>query len=299
MTNVATRNGSVVVKDGSVAESCGCCGCVCGTAGPYESQTGIFSSAGRWCCSGVRPTEITVRMTASATATSFYSYQRVSGPWFSGQFFDETRGYYDKRYKRTLSLDVSALNADYVLVSKLLGSTEQPGALCGYAWGQFDYPRIFPGYEPFGVTIGGVGYRISADDQVFPSYTMTFQTGNSGLLAYQAVGTILREYEYRKMKYVGMFQMVADGEWTRDATLDTESSPVPCTYGWSLTGHTVLGEPACDLRGKGVSWGDTITVAPAISDAANAVDIEIVGQSSQPIGGGPMLPSFSLVAAVV
>lgn len=279
-----------------------CCSqpCQCGTEGPYESQTGIESSAGRWCCSGIRPSEITVRMTAQASQTTFYSYQTTPGPWFAGYFYDTARDrYYQKRYKRTLTLDVSSLNADYVLTAQNIYWGNQTALVCGYAYGPFAFPRIFPGYEPGGVTINGLVYRVIVDDQPFPSYTITFQTGNSGVLAHQAAGTIRREYERRDMRYIGFFQFEPDGDWIRDESLDTEPSPVSCTYRWSMTSRSVFNEPACDLRGLGVHWQNEITVDRFISNSTNDMDIEVIDNYSQQINGSSILPQFSLSVEVL
>lgn len=41
MTNIATKNGSVIVKDGRVAESCGCCGCARAWADAQEIEVAL------------------------------------------------------------------------------------------------------------------------------------------------------------------------------------------------------------------------------------------------------------------
>lgn len=271
---------------------------VCGnTSQPYEGQTGIFDSSGRWCLSGVRPAEITIRYTAEASVTTFYGYQNLSGPWFSGYFFDDQRGYYRKRYKRTLTLDLDSLNVDYVLTPTFFFAPNQQTTVCGYSFGQFQCPRIFAGYEPNGLTLNGVTYNAYAESEAFPSYTLTFQSCNSTVPGtVPTTGTLTREYEYRPYDYIGNFQLQPTGPWTRDATLDTESGSIPCRYLWALTGRSILTEPACDLRGLNLSWEGNIVVSSSVEYFSSSVE-DVAG--SDPIDGQPMLPGFSLEVTII
>lgn len=48
--SIATKNGSVILKSGSVAENCGCCGGQCGAAYPYSDpkDEGTWVPSGQW-----------------------------------------------------------------------------------------------------------------------------------------------------------------------------------------------------------------------------------------------------------
>lgn len=280
-----------------------CCSqlCKCGnTLEGYAGQTSASGAPGRWCCNGSRPAEITVALEATSAETSWVSYQNVSGQWFSGFFYDEARGYYRKRYKRTLTLNMQDLNIDYVLQSiNLFWPSGQFGhVLCAYGFGQFSCPKVFPGSEP-GRTINGITNLTYHETEVFPAYTITFQTCNSNLPGNPpTTGTLRREYEYRPFTYIGFYMLQPSGDWTRDESLDTESSPVACTYQWSFTGRSVFTEPACDLRQRGLSWAGEVTVGPDVWLPNFGNESVRVSTSSEPIGESSMLPQFSLTARI-
>ncbi|NDC57023.1 MAG: hypothetical protein EBZ69_09530, partial [Alphaproteobacteria bacterium] len=280
LMTIATKNGAIIVKDGKLAENCGCCGCKCGDTRYGYSQQGLFTAgiAGRWCCSGVRPQEITLSLTASAIGGPWVSYQTVSGA-FSLEFYDNTRGYYLKRYKRTLTLNIEDVNLDYVLSANIFNVPGYTGKLCGYATGLFAFPRVFPG-------VGAPG----AESQSYPSYTITYQTGNSNLPEGPPTrGTLRREYEYKPLTYLGFYQFAPAGDWTRDASLDTESAAIPCTYSWSSAGEAVFHEQACDLRTKNLSWSNVITVNRVV--LLPNYNQEVVEFTSP-------LPQFNMTAAI-
>jgi hypothetical protein len=212
----------------------------------------------------------------------------VSGPWFNGQFYDDTRGYYDKRYKRTLTLNIEDVNLDYVLGATNLFVPGYTGMLCGYATGLFGFPRVFPG-------VGAPG----AESQSYPSYTITYQTGNSNLPEGPPTrGTLRREYEYKKLRYVGFYQFESAGDWTRDETLDTESTALSCTYLWSSFGGTVFHEQACDLRTKNLTWSSLVTVGYDVGLANYGSENVRASYGSTPVNGYEMLPQFNLTAAI-
>jgi hypothetical protein len=268
--------------------------CSCGDiTKTYEQQTAYVFSAGRWCCSGSKPSEVTIRLSATSVATSFLSYQALSGGYYSGYFYDAARGYYLKRYKRTLTIDMSSVNADYALASRIVPTQLGFVRQCAYAFGRFNYPRIFAG--------SGIA-ESPGDSQNYPSYTLSFMTGNSSVVGMSdTTGTIRREYEYMPVRYIGFSQFESTGGWTRDASLDTESSALSCTYNWATTYRSVLDAQACDIRPLGLSWGSTITVDPDVYVSGGALSGEGVRESSRsaPINGGPMVPQFSLVVEVL
>jgi len=224
-----------------------CCAqpCSCGdTTKTYEQQTNYAVSAGRWCCSGDRPAEVTVRMSATSVSDSFVSYQSV------GTFQDATRGYHQRRYKRTITLDVSSVTADYTLASRILPTQLSFVYQCAYAFGSVNFPRIYAG--------SGIA-EYPAESQTYPSYTLTFMTGNSSVVGMRTTtGTIRREYEYRTgTNNNGTF--LNPGPWTRDATLDTEAGTLAISYNWAASFSSVQVAPACDIRPLGISWSSDIT----------------------------------------
>lgn len=276
--------------------------CNCGnTLVPYSGQSSGSGYPGRWCCSGERPAEITVEFTTTATESSWVSYQNVSGQQFGSYFYDSVRGHYAKRYKRTLTLNLQDLNINYVLRPTTLFWTNGPAnhALCAYAFGSFGFPRIFPGYEPGSVFNGTTNFGYY-DVESFPSYTITFQTGNSTIPGNrQTTGTLRREYEYRRYSYLGFFQFEPAGDWTRDATLDTEASAIDCSYLWAFTGRSVLNEQACDLRPRNLSWSGDIIVSPDVGLPNNGNENVRGSYGSEAIDGGSMLPKFLFTARIV
>jgi len=301
---LATKNGSIIVKDGLLAENCGCCSCKCGnTLAGYAGQATYGGFPGRWCCSGDRPSEITVEYAATATVSSWASYQYLSGGFFGFYFYDDVRGYYRKRYKRTLTLNIQTLNISYVLKATSLFWVNGPSnhTLCAYGFGLFAFPRIFPGYEP-GSVVNGFQTFSYYDVESFPSYTMTFQTGNSTIPGnQQTTGTIRREYEYRpyRLSFNGFGVFEPTGDWTRDATLDTESSAIDCSYLWAFTDRSVLSEQACDLRPRNLSWSGVITVSPDVGLPNNGSESVRIADGSEAIGGGSMIPQFSFTARIL
>lgn len=277
---------------GSPCSPCCSQNCSCGDTRYGYSGQGLSSAGipGRWCCNGQMPPEITLSFTASAVGGPWVSYQRVSGSWFNGQFYDESRGYYDKRYKRTLTLNVEDLNVDYVLGSHLFFSPNFQGRLCGYAYGGFACPRVYPGS-------GSV--EAVSEQQEYPSYTITMDTCNSNLPGNPpTTGTLRREYEYLPLRYVGFYQFEPAGDWTRDAALDTESTTIPCTYLWSFTGRSVLNEQACDLRTKNLSWSSQVTVNHVV-ELPNLATENVGGNGSTSVDGTSQLPEFNLTAAIL
>jgi hypothetical protein len=265
----------------------------------YSGQTSVLSAAGRWCCQGSRPSEITTRLNAVAVGGPWFSYQDVTGSWGPGLFYSPEIGYFKKRYKRTLRLNIADLNIDYVLEARVIPWANSLSRLCGYAYGDFNCPRIFPGFEP-GNTFDGITYQTFYEPEPFPSYTITFQSCNSNLPGNpQTTGTVRREYEFRPYVYAGNYSYVPNGDWARDSSFDTETEQLPCYYQWSFTARTVLDEPSCDLRPRGLSWSGSVTVSPDVD--MQSYGIENVRQSygSNTIDNNPMLPQFSLTVNVL
>jgi hypothetical protein len=271
-----------------------CCAqlCSCGdTTKTYAQQTDSALSAGRWCCNGSKPSEVTVRLTASSVADTFVSYQ--DGSAYNLPYFDSVRGYYKKRYKRTLTIDLSTVSADYTLSLRRLPSQLYYAYQCAYSFGQFNYPRIFAGS-------GTVEYP--SESQTFPSYTLKFMTGNSSAVGMsQTVGTIRREYEYMPYQYNGNGTYSPTGGWTRDAGLDTEASSLPCSYNFVVTRSVVLSSQACDIRPLGISWSSVVSVDPDVLIGGGIDSYDGVRESSgaSPVGGGPMVPQFALTVEVL
>jgi hypothetical protein len=225
-----------------------CCSqpCACGdTTKTYAQQTDAAVSAGRWCCGGIKPSEVTVRTTAYGVANSFVSYQQVGS-----YFYTSSGGYFEKRFKRTITIDTSSINADYVLHNTIFPTQLSYVRQCAYGFGSVNYPRIYA---------GSGSAENPRESQTYPSYTLTFMTGNSSVVGMNATtGTIRREYEYRNLVFSNHV-FSPTGDWTRDALLDTESTSLSISYNWAASYNIVLNDQACDIRPLGISWSSDIT----------------------------------------
>jgi hypothetical protein len=250
----------------------------------------------------VRPEEITVALTASAAQTSWVSYHSFYGP-FGGAFYDSSRGYYRKRYKRTLTLNVDDLNVNYVMQAGVIQRDSQVSVACGYTFGAFACPKIYAGYESVRANDGSFSGQWE-EIEPFPSYTMTFDSCNSNLPGRPpTTGTLRREYEVLPLTLVNYFYynyiFTPNGDWTRDQGLDTESASIPCTYLWAFTGRTVLHEPACDLRPRNILWSGRVSVGADVLHGAGANENVRANDSNQPANGGSMLPEFDLSVRIL
>jgi hypothetical protein len=133
MTSIATKNGSIIVKDGSVAENCNCCGGVC------VNSTRV-TRADMWFGSQSPPDAITVRISHSDVKRKYVEETQISFNtfrYFCGQLWSDPSR--DATYTLAREVFNPGRGGDghcrYYGTGDLGALSITPGVSCGGGWG--------------------------------------------------------------------------------------------------------------------------------------------------------------------